>query len=251
MDIEEYENLKSGVRHYNKECTVIFRVKDVKKLDINKLIDAVEERIGLGNCYGCVPRNPDIIEVTVDCVNNAIIISDGVEVDSDFLSGEILYSRYMVVSILNLPTYIEDDVIVQKLENFVEVSGPVRRRYYNKFKGCTDGTRYVRCKFPSNITSLPWAFSFETVEGARSFRLIHDNQRKVCRQCLSEDHIFSKCPDTQCRRCRLYGHISADCTAQKCELCRRYNCNCNRHISEEDGRIDENHKDTNKRNEDN
>ena len=94
--------------------------------------------------------------MTVDCINNAQIVSDGIEIDNEFISGDILFTRFMMVSILYLPTYIEDDVIVDKLENYVEVVGPVKRRYYKNNRGCTDGTRYVKCNFPSNLTSLPW-----------------------------------------------------------------------------------------------
>ncbi|ESO87629.1 hypothetical protein LOTGIDRAFT_176888, partial [Lottia gigantea] len=117
-------------------------------------------------------------EVTVDSAENATIICDGVEVDKKFICGEILYSKYVVVSILNLPTYIEEQVIIDKLENFVEVCGPIRRKFYRNNKSCTDGTRYVKCRFPPTIKSLPWAMNFETVEGSRSFRVMHNNQKK-------------------------------------------------------------------------
>ncbi|ESO87493.1 hypothetical protein LOTGIDRAFT_175951 [Lottia gigantea] len=141
MEIDAYDTMKTKVRTYNPENTIIYRVNNLKEFNVDKLIDAVEERIGLGNCYGCVPRYPDCIEVTVDSAENATIICDGVEVDKKFICGEILYSKYVVVSILNLPTYIEEQVIIDKLENFVEVCGPIRRKFYRNNKSCTDGTR--------------------------------------------------------------------------------------------------------------
>ncbi len=69
-----------------------------------------------------------------------------------------------MVSFLNLPSYIEDEDIVQKLVNWgVTPILPVRRRFY---PGTTvaDGTRFLRVKFSQEVTSLPYNTKFMTEE---------------------------------------------------------------------------------------
>ncbi len=58
-----------------------------------------------------------------------------------------------MVSFFNLPSYIEDEEIIQKLISWgVTPTLPVRRRYY---PGTTvaDGTRFLRVKFPKEVVS--------------------------------------------------------------------------------------------------
>ena len=45
-------------------------------------------------------------------------------------------------------------------------------------------------KFPPEIKSLPYSMKFKTVEGVEYFRVLHDNQIKVCYNCMSANHVI-------------------------------------------------------------
>ena len=71
----------------------------------------------------------------------------------------------------------------------IELVTPIYRRRY-KGTNIADGTRYVRVKFPPEIKSLPYSMKFKTVEGVEYFRVLHDNQIKVCYNCMSANHVI-------------------------------------------------------------
>ncbi len=139
-----------------------------------------------------------------------------------------------MVSFLNLPSYIEDEDIVQKLVNWgVTPILPVRRRFY---PGTTvaDGTRFLRVKFSQEVTSLPYNTKFMTEEGAQFFRVIHDNQVKTCRLCSSAEHERKDCPLFACRECLVQGHYARDCKALRCQGCNKTMLRCSCETDEEE-----------------
>ncbi len=54
----------------------------------------------------------------------------------------------------------------------------IKRRVYPG-TNIANGTRYVKVKFPKEITSLPYRAQFETAEAAQYFSVIHDGQEKL------------------------------------------------------------------------
>ncbi|KAI2645114.1 ATP-dependent RNA helicase glh-4 [Labeo rohita] len=141
-----------------------------------------------------------------------------------------------MVSFFNLPSYIEDEEIIHKLNSFgVTPILPVRRRYH---PGTTvaDGTRFLRVRFPKEVASLPYTTKFMTEEGAQYFRVIHDNQRKTCRICTSTEHELKDCPQFLCRNCLEQGHYARDCTAPRCQGCNRAMIRCRCETDEEENK---------------
>lgn len=69
-----------------------------------------------------------------------------------------------MVSFLRLPNYIEDEEIIKKLVGWgVPPILPLRRRYHPGTK-MADGTRFMKVKFPQEVTSLPYNTRFMTEE---------------------------------------------------------------------------------------
>ncbi|XP_034056381.1 uncharacterized protein LOC117535871 [Gymnodraco acuticeps] len=43
------------------------------------------------------------------------------------------------------------------------------------------------------------------------FKIMHDRQTQVCRQCLKSTHIYRECPEIVCHRCKGLGHFARNC----------------------------------------
>lgn len=122
-----------------------------------------------------------------------------------------LKDRVFVVSLMHLPAYLEDSIIVDKLEGWGVVPiSQIKRRVYPG-SAIEDGTRFVKVKFPKEVASLPYSARFETAEGTQYFRIIHCRQVKTCRLCLSPEHIIKDCPNFTRFKCEEQGHFGRDC----------------------------------------
>ncbi len=167
-------------------------------MDMDDIIEAVEKIIGEGNCYACVPRYPDVFEICTHTVESAKKLSNGINVGELNYKTRMAYSPYTIVSFMNIPSYIGDEKITAKLEYFnIEIVGDIIRNNSRKFNHYTNGTRHVKCIFPPNIKSLPWAVNLETIDG-----VIHNNQTKVCFKCLSDLHMIADSPNIKYRFCQ-------------------------------------------------
>lgn len=147
-----------------------------------------------------------------------------------------------MVSFLNLPNYIQDSEIIQKLVDWgVSPILPLRRRYH---PGTTvaDGTRFIRVKFPKEVMSLPYNVKFDTEEGPKYFRVIHDQQIKTCRLCGSAEHEKKDCPQFVCRECLEQGHFARDCKAPRCQGCKKTILWCRCESDEEETEVMETNK---------
>ncbi len=89
-----------------------------------------------------------------------------------------------------------------------------------------DGTRYMKAKFPQEVTSLPYSSKFETAEGTQYFRIIHDRQVKTCRLCMDPGHVLKDCPEFKCYQCEEQGHFARSCNAVRCPECRKVLVRC-------------------------
>ncbi|CAC5394512.1 unnamed protein product [Mytilus coruscus] len=67
--------------------------------------------------------------------------------------------------------------------------------------------------------ALPWTIPFKIGSDTKYFRLVHNNQMKVCSECLSPEHMRKQCPYFVCHGCGEYGHSKRQCKAIKCEYC--------------------------------
>lgn len=76
-------------------------------------------------------------------------------------------------------------------------------------------------KFPDNVLSLPYSTKFETLEGLEFFRVLHDQQLRVCQLCLQSGYILSDCPEFSCFRCKKQRHYARECTDRNEEATER------------------------------
>lgn len=221
-------------REYKKEATLTMKVNDPEKITVLMIIKAVEEKTGIGKLYGLRKKTNLDYELTMEHEMDCEKLTDGLLVDGQFCEIKKLCTTERMVSFLHLPNYIKDNEIIQKLVDWGVIPIlPLRRRYH---PGTTvaDGTRFLRVKFPKEIMTLPYNARFDTEEGPKYFRVIHDQQLKTCRICASTDHEKKECPQYVCRECLEQGHIARDCQAPRCQSCEKtwMRCTCE---SEEEG----------------
>ena len=221
-------------REYKKEATLTMTVKDIENITILMIIKAVEEKVGMGKLIGLRRKNNYDFEMTMESEMDCDLLLNGIMINGQECEIRKLCATERMVSFLSLPSYIEDEEISQKLINWgVTPILPLRRRYH---PGTTvaDGTRFLRVKFPQEVTSLPYNTSFMTEEGVQYFRVIHDNQVKTCRICASPEHEKKDCPQFICRNCLEQGHYARDCKVPRCQGCHKTMLRCRCEMEDEE-----------------
>ncbi|XP_029281465.1 uncharacterized protein LOC115003706 isoform X1 [Cottoperca gobio] len=180
---------------YSKSLTVMVVVEGGEKKTIMDVLKAVKRECGL--VLGCRVRGESRLEVTMETVEGKKTLIDGLKVGETTIMGKEMNSDEMVVSFLNLPVYITDDQIIDRLKEWgVGAASGIKRRVWPG-TDVVDGTRFLRVKF--------------TEEGIEHFRVIHDRQKRVCRRCIKPGHIYWECPELKCYRCGKMGHFSREC----------------------------------------
>ncbi len=220
-------------REYKKEATVTMTVKDIENTTIKMIIKAVEEKFGIGKLIGLRRKNNNDFELTMESEMDCDSLLNGIMINGQECEIRKLCATERMVSFLSLPSYIEEEEIIQKLTNWgVTPILPLRRRYH---PGTTvaDGTRFMKVKFPQEVTSLPYNTSFMTEEGVQYFRVIHDNQVKTCRICASVEHERKDCPQFTCRDCLEQGHYARDCKVPRCQGCDKAMIRCRCEMDDE------------------
>lgn len=226
-DRDGHRNIRKQV-NYLKEATVVIDLRDNKEVKAEDIILAVSQKIDLGKLLAVRPKHGNEYELTFEGVDSVDVFLDGVEIKGELFDVRRLEVKEHMVSFLHLPAYVDDEQIEDKLKFWgVTPMMKIKRRLYPG-TNITDGTRYVKVKFPKEVTSLPYSAKFETADGTQYFRVIHDGQEKLCRMCMQPGHIFRDCPDFKCFECCEQGHFAKDCKADKCPDCRKVfmRCDC-------------------------
>jgi hypothetical protein len=217
-------------RMFKREFTILVDVIDNRRIKAVEVIDSICEVAGEGAVYACIPRASDSYEVTVSDEIIVDLLTDG-----DLLISGVRYictevvrnvSKPMMVSFMHLPAYIADTDIADKLSAMkVKIVGEIRRHYYPD-SNVADGTRLVRVILPPELRSLPYSMKFVQATGNQYYRVIHNNQVKLCRICSSDQHLMQDCPDYVCHQCGIQGHIKRNCQTPRCGACSRFGLTC-------------------------
>ncbi|KAL7375479.1 hypothetical protein ABVT39_018230 [Epinephelus coioides] len=226
-----------------RELVVGVEVEGEAPVSMLELLRAVEQTCG--RVIGCRAKGVKKWELTMNNPRGKNRLLDGFKIGDNKIIASELARDQRIVSFLNLPLYITDKQICDKLLTWgVEPVSPIKRR---KWAGTEvyDGTRYLKVKFSETITSLPYSAKFSTLEGVEYFRVIHDSQQRVCRLCLQPGHILRECPEFKCFKCHKIGHYARECVTEeeKCASCRSVVCLCDmedavtRTGQEEDGEL--------------
>lgn len=244
--VKEKENIgekneKISNNQMRKELTVKIEIDGDEKITPMQVIRTI--RLLCGGILACTPTGVKTYEITLSNEVARDRLLEGFRIGDTRVVASQLRTNEMIVSFLHLPSYIEDKEILEKISCWgVTAVSPIRRRVWpgtNVF----DGTRFLKVRFNEDISSLPYSTKFLTENGARYYRVIHDRQAKVCRLCLSPDHILRECPDFLCNRCKRQGHYARECRGEieKCVICfnKKEECICNESSEESDSNVEE------------
>lgn len=232
--VKELVNKTSG-RKYLKEATVIVNVEKVNQVRAMDIIDAVTEVCGQGKILALRPRQGKEYELTMEKEESCEKLMDGLTIRGESCEVKRLQNKDHVVSFMHLPVYLDDNEILIKLEGWrVTPISQIKRRYYPG-TNIEDGTRFLRVRFPKEVTSLPYSTKLETADGVQYFRVLHSHQVKTCRLCMSPEHLLKDCPDFKCYKCEERGHFARECNAVRCPECREILNKCECWMEEEEG----------------
>lgn len=232
---------------YSIENTVIVNVDDNRKVRPQTVITEVERYCGLNTVLAIIPRAADCYELTLSNKDTTNLVIDGVCIGNKLRTARPFYQDSTMVSILHIPAFIQDEAIRRKFSSLnIEIISPIKRHTILSEEGnkIPDGTRFFRCKFPPEIKSLPYLMRFEYPGGSSQYKVLHNDQRKICHKCWSTDHLLRQCPQVKCNVCHENGHIASDCYAERCCDCGQFPiyCECENYV-EFDGEKEKNESD--------
>ncbi len=242
FEIRGDRHMHQHQKEYTREATMIVNVSEVDGGKAEDVINALIAKVGVDKILSVRPRLNKEFEITLENVIICESLKEGLSIKETVCEVRSLHARECVVSFMHLPAYTRDEEIISKLNAWgVSVASEIKRRYYPG-TNITDGTRYVRVKFSKDVVSLPYSTRFETEEGAKYFRIIHDRQVKTCRLCMGPGHVMKDCSEFKCRDCGELGHFARECDAVRCIDCRKVLIKCECWM--ESGNEPENHRET-------
>ena len=207
------------VGDFRKDLTVLLDLEGDGTVSVVQVLKTV--RMLCGGVLGCRQLESRKFEVTVSNQVAKERLMEGFRMGQHQGVVRELVDNELLVSFLNLPVYVTDEEILEKLRGWgVQAVSDVRRRMWPG-TGIADGTRLVRVRFTDSVQSLPYSAKFLTASGHQFFRVIHDRQVRVCRQCLQAGHLMRECPDFLCLKCGQQGHYARECSTVrgKCKVC--------------------------------
>lgn len=232
------ERRQQDVKKYEKDLTVMAEILGEERLKTMEVMRAMRDICGGLIAFREIGINK--YEVTVKSEYGKKRLLDGFKIGRAVVMVKSLAVDELVVSFLNLPAYITDEEILEKLDVWgVKAVSAIRRRVWPG-TDIADGTRYVKVKFNDTVQSLPYSTKFLTATGPEYFRVVHNNQVKVCRMCLQPGHVVRDCPEFTCFKCDKQGHYARECDSltHRCEACHNpaEECTChNTAVIEKEG----------------
>lgn len=197
---------------YSKELTVEVEVAGTENISMMDLLRGV--KMVCGEVVGCRVRGERTYELTMKNKDAKKKLMDGVRIKGAMVHARDIVNNDMVVSFINLPVYLEDEKILDKLQEWgVKPLSAIKRRVWPG-TDTVDGTRFLKVRFTDQVRSLPYSTRFITLRGTEYFRVIHDRQVRVCRLCVKPGHLFRECPEFKCFRCGKMGHYARECEEQ-------------------------------------
>lgn len=214
------------VKQFKKCLTVITELQGEGRVTITEFMRGI--RLTCGGLLACRQTGARKYEVTMSSEKGKDKLLEGFKIGNVQILGRELCNDELVVSFLNLPAYVEDEEILDKLRGWgVSATSSIRRRMWPG-TDVADGTRFCKVKFNQTVQSLPYSAKFTTASGTEYFRVIHDRQIRVCRLCIQPGHILRDCPEFMCRKCGVQGHYARECmlAAEKCNICHHKEDRC-------------------------
>ena len=198
---------------YGEELTVDVEVEGKEVISMMDVLREVKKVCG--GVMGCRVKGDRRFEISMRDEIGRSRLMDGIRVKGAVVHARDIMNNELVVSFINLPVYLKDRIIVEKLEEWgVKPMSAIKRRMWPG-TDIADGTRYLKVRFNEEVRSLPYSVRFETLSGAEYFRVIHDRQVRVCRLCIKPGHIFRECPEFKCFKCNKTGHYARECGGRR------------------------------------
>jgi len=180
------------------------------------VLKPVAEEIGKENIFGCVRMQGQWVITLKNKADVELIQATGLMIRNNLCPVTGVTRTLLTVSVFGVPTYMEDDEISDKLEEYgCILKTKWVHNHYKEYPGIENGIRYVRLEMPNQAKSLPYSI---TVNGV-FLKLKHDGQMKVCNLCLSQNHLIRECPMYVCRSCNKQGHWASKCSELTCYRC--------------------------------
>ena len=152
------------------------------------VINAVHHTCGEKTILSCININ-GIWQLTLNSeLNTKILLEQKITVNNTEREVQGVSRNFLTVSLFNVPAYIHDQIVIGKLESFgCIIRSQLIRKRYREAPSIENGSRFVRVDLPDTVKSLPFAIELE--DNGLYVRLLHNNQIKICNNCLSDSHI--------------------------------------------------------------
>ncbi len=141
--IENEDEDVSKRLNYEKRLTVLVEIVGEDRITMMQLLKKVREECGV--VISCRYKNPREYELTMNEEKGKVKILDGLKIKNSRIMAKEISNNEMVVSFLNLPTYIQDKEIIGKLTDWrVTAVSTIKRRMWPG-TDIADGTRFCAC----------------------------------------------------------------------------------------------------------
>lgn len=153
-----------------RDLVVNVEVDGEPQLPMIQLLKAVDNTCG--RVIGCRNKGSNKWEITMSNPRGKERLLDGFKIGERRVIATEVSRDTRIVSFLNLPLYITDNQIFEKLTLWgMEPVSPIKKR---KWAGTEvlDGTRFLKVRFTDNVSSLPYSAKFYTIEGVEYFRVL-------------------------------------------------------------------------------
>ena len=135
---------------FEKRLTLVVEIEGTDRITMMELLRKVKEECG--EVIGCRFKNPKSYELTMKTEEGKAKMMDGLRIQNNTVMAREINNDEMVVSFINLPTYIDDETILSKLRDWGVI--PVSRIRRRMWPGTdiADGTRYLKVRFTDTVT---------------------------------------------------------------------------------------------------